>query len=635
MAKKHHGQSINLLPDPFIKGKAGEILYRTHDDYDNAASWINATDWDDPKMPVNPGEGMQVTLNTIEIDEIEWTSQSLPLDYGRGNNRDPQWMKHFRYTEEDVAKWSTLSYYDFIRTVGGPSYPSGGFDGVFYNVQNHGGPKSWGMYKPNLIPPTLQNDITLIESVVKPGNPHAPIDMMDYESYGAILTFNDLASYLKRNKYTLKNLFFTSKKSTGTARLEISVKNRIVKEVTVNTKVGVNTIPVDVDFAKLNGAVGLKIHVAANGSWMFNFHEGNPPYSDHDKKIIGQWYMNAYERTGSDPCLGIEVSDYQSVQWDETYRWRIPNQEHVMQLVGQAPITSDDLYVRMKDFLNVTPTEANRVSKLITQTGLNTSGFSLYPTGSREQPDNKQFYSFGDLSLFRCGETAMGTYNTLKRFNLVTRNDNITNSVLFNNTEHAAQIRHCKVKTDAELGYSFYIDEERDKVLMLPYNASSKVAEYIPYNKCYENDGTPAQLNGFSLQWQMGIKVDITNGVALNLQTNVNVERSYVHLFDKDMNFIEPLKIYPTEWKAIDDRISLKGLPTNAKYVVIHNNPGQYFEVNVEYDDYDSRPLKQLRSGLERGIALRYTNRKHKKVLRKWSEIKAEAKEIDDQILLR
>ncbi len=47
------------------------------------------------------------------------------------------------------------------------------------------------------------------------------------------------------------------------------------------------------------------------------------------------------------------------------------------------------------------------------------------------------------------------------------------------------------------------------------------------------------------------------------------------------------------------------------------------------------KDLKELEIGLERGITLRYTNRKHMKVLRKWSEIKAEAEEINSQILVR
>lgn len=44
--------------------------------------------------------------------------------------------------------------------------------------------------------------------------------------------------------------------------------------------------------------------------------------------------------------------------------------------------------------------------------------------------------------------------------------------------------------------------------------------------------------------------------------------------------------------------------------------------------------LSELPKGLERGIALRYTNREHRKVLRKWSEIKAEAADIMSQIII-
>lgn len=640
MRRRHHGESVTVAPDPFIKGKIGEILYRTHDSYDNAAAWINATDWDDPSMPVNSGQGMKAALSTIEIDEIEWTSQSLPLDYGKGNNRDPQWMKHFRYTEADVAKWSTLSYYDFVKTVGGPSYPSAGFDGVFYNVQNHSRLKSWGMYKPNQVPPTAQNNITLIESVVKPGKQYGPGPMQLLDNHTVPVTLEGLANYLKKNRLNLSALSITSDTDGGIATIHIEKNRKLFIEKAFPIKKGVTRFEVNADFTDISAEYRLVVELRKDSEgrlprWLFNYFEGVPAYSDHDKGIIGSWYRAAYEHSASDPCLGVEVSTYQHLDWDETFRWRIPNQEHVMQLIGQAPVTNEDLYFRMRDFLNVTPAEAHRVSNQITQTGLNTSGFSLYPVGSREQPQEKQFYSFGNLSLFRCGETAMGTYNTLKRFNLVTNNDGVIDSVLFNNTQHAAQIRHCKVKTDSELGYSLYIDELKDKVLMLPYNASSAVVEYLPHEMCYENNGSKGIVNDFSQQWQMAIKVDITNGLALNIQTNTNVEKSYVHLFDKDMNFIKPLKVYPKEWRAISDRISLKDIPTNAKYAVIHNNPGQYFEANVEYDDYDSRSTSQLRHGLERGIALRYTNRKHMKVLRKWSEIKAEAAEINSQILVR
>lgn len=597
------------------------------DDNHRATSWINATDWDDPNMSVNKGKGMKADLKTIEIDEIWWTSQSLPLDYGQGNNNDPNWNSHFKLSQEQLDEFGVkIPRYDYLKSIGGPSYISEGFDGVCYNANNHG-VKMWGIYKPNPIPKPEDtqlikeaNESELTDTIVGKGkdstndpNAHGMLVFWDYQKPKAWWE----PIY---NQFITKMVIFMA--TDGIVHTLTNGKQKVH-----NVVPGRNELIVNEWSGGTSAQVGIRI---VEGTLKVNKSRKNPTSN------VGVYFNEAFAQNrveNWDIGWGIYTNNYDDLVREETYKWRIPNNEHVMQLIGQAPDVHSDIYFRLKDFLNVTPQEANKISNKIVQTGSNTSGFTLYPVGSKGQTAEEAWYSYGQLSQFRTGENALWLYDTIARFNLATTNDGIENKLIFNKSSHSCPIRFCNVKTDAELGYSFYIDEQKDEVLMLPYNASSEIIEYLPYNKCYKNDGTLGSGDNFQPFWQIGLKMDITNAKALNVQFNTNGESSYIHLFDENMVFIEPLIVHPQGVAFYDQRISLENIPINAKYIVIHNNPGQYYEANLEYDDYSNRPIKQLRHGLERGIALRYTNREHMKVLKSWSGIQEEAENIKNNIL--
>jgi len=153
---------------------------------------------------------------------------------------------------------------------------------------------------------------------------------------------------------------------------------------------------------------------------------------------------------------------------NEVEGWGLPSIEDIMQLIGQAPRSSQGINHDILNYVaaGAADTPEGHVTEWMNYN--NTSGLTLTPLGSREPYTGNlatYFYAFKKLSKLRLKEGsesftfyAPGSYYSPSDY-------------------HYAQVRYCRAKTDEELGYKIYVDKCKDAVVILDYGVETNMPE--------------------------------------------------------------------------------------------------------------------------------------------------------------
>lgn len=149
--------------------------------------------------------------------------------------------------------------------------------------------------------------------------------------------------------------------------------------------------------------------------------------------------------------------------------WTLPTIADIMQIIGQAPSTGN-INTDVLNFIGASQGDvpSNHQSDWY-HDYKNISGLTLTPLGSREPEEGNlatSFYTFKLLSKLRLKDSNESTFAFYRAGSYYSPKD-----------YHYTQVRYCKVKTDAELGYKLYIDNCNDAVVMYPYNLTTKLTE--------------------------------------------------------------------------------------------------------------------------------------------------------------
>lgn len=178
-----------------------------------------------------------------------------------------------------------------------------------------------------------------------------------------------------------------------------------------------------------------------------------------------------FNKTMLGNVMGYKVTDAYDLSntLPDIPSWKLPSSDDILQLVGQAPRETGDVFEDAKNFLCCSPKENyyNLASELMNKK--NVSGLTLVASGSRQNVSGSPINGFGLMS-------AIKTDSPLRMFAL-SNYGNIGLGALFGDTYHMHPARYCRRKTDEELGYKLYIDEVNDTVLMLPHTAVSTLPE--------------------------------------------------------------------------------------------------------------------------------------------------------------
>lgn len=157
--------------------------------------------------------------------------------------------------------------------------------------------------------------------------------------------------------------------------------------------------------------------------------------------------------------------------------WDLPNIEDFLQMFGQAPQVSDDVFTNIMTFLAVPQNEVPGYHTDYWKGYLNTSGFTMTPLGRRhssqgpwtnpETGEKELWLNYGKESGFRMKNPQEG---------LLLFSEAGSRYINFNGKlYHLCQARYCRAKTDEELGYKMYIDEANDQIVMLPHTQVSSL----------------------------------------------------------------------------------------------------------------------------------------------------------------
>lgn len=594
--------SQEITPDPFVKGVRSEIVYNITTLQNYYSEYINATDWTSQAMQ-NPSDlgrvlgGTVERIPTQEIGEYVWMAKSPALDYGANQTSDPTYYGWLALTQEQVNDSENfglpISRYDFLTKING-----------YGCYQNLASPFSspYGQFSKccrHYKKVDVQEVAKTIGTCINTGTTQHANDPLLFTLPNLVNLLNSSSVITSITMWVMRAGVIKITAGSFTAEKEAISTGRFTMDVEIPYK-GIANLTITSNNARL----------ANNGNV--------------DNKVYGGlWYANGYAQVASPNIEIVSVEKNVLTEIDKPYRWRLPNIDDYLQLVGQAPTTHTSAIDRAIHFLGANAqtnglagVDVSRYAK-----GNDTSGFGLFLTGSRQHvKEYPNYYSLGKSAPLMLNNTTQYNgvaYPVRMVFQNQTETD-MSKGIAVNRYYHMAQFRNCYHKTDAELGYAYYIDEATDTVQMLDYNASSEfeVQELVHI-------------------W-LKAKFDVNGAKKLDIYAGLD-ENNAVVFYDADNKEISKPTLNGKKYKGgtelsdtiqgVNEQIEV---PANASYVIVNIVLLSAFEVNVEFDNMPALP--RLRKGLARGIALRYTNREHRKVLRKWSEIKQEAEGIMKEI---
>lgn len=160
---------------------------------------------------------------------------------------------------------------------------------------------------------------------------------------------------------------------------------------------------------------------------------------------------------------------------EEISGFNLPETADICQLLGIAPIEPNNtVYGNIETFLYASAEDLDPAVRPLVSHILgfkNTSGLTMTPLGFKENRDDGTgvHYSFGYGFGLR-----MKSYARIFAFSHISGIK--VNTPLY----HFTQARYCRKRSDAELGYKMYIDQNNDKVVMLDVGVSANGLPELP-----------------------------------------------------------------------------------------------------------------------------------------------------------
>lgn len=175
----------------------------------------------------------------------------------------------------------------------------------------------------------------------------------------------------------------------------------------------------------------------------------------------------------------------------------------------------------------------------------------------------------------------------------------------------------------------FFCNSERDIINVVNVNwghhANISGISLLPAGKLPNDSGKPSQVEAFGTTHVMptlrrngsvGLTSFAVNGSPLH-QLGIRVSSLVAYAHGGNIRICRPKTIQELGYRLVCD-----------------NTLDKVTFEEVTWINPDSSRYKELPTGMERGIALRYANRKNKVVLKKWSEIQTEAIELQSSYIV-
>ncbi len=637
MARRHHilQNKGKITPDPFVKGKTDSIYFIADNDWiKHYDTWWDPINYDTPEL--KRGVYTEGTYKTQEVDEIWWMAQSVKFTHQKAkHSQDPTYLKNYDISQANLDALMDeegVDYAKWLNMAGGYTYPVDGIawwkkiyaigDWHAYELRSFNKEQSTG----ELTTVAKEWDESELPDSLVGNNSNNPYFWFGYED-----------NHIKelQNPCVIKKIVchFATSGELG-LRLDYADGSHYAGNYTVVE--GRNELDI-------NLVVEKPVKRFSVSAYRGTIKAKKTKIQDEFGRIVyrtNQWWQGPTTHDWS-LGIGLYVDTYQTY-YNDTLCWNTPEIEDVMQLIGQAPTTSKDIFQRLIDFTvcNDSDNQLGRFPKTDypLQGTLNTSGLTFFPAGSKEnidpKADYKDVFAAGKLFNMTVGHDC-DHRGTMRVFNLIKGEVGGAKGIYFSpsvrNTGYpfgARQLRFSKRKTNGELGYKMYLDEENDQVLMLPYFANEQpVVEKSKLGNRLSDEGVWGNFHiGFGISFQAKVE----GAKSVYIKQWINHDGRNIHFLDKDNKIIKTI-LHANPSNALTQVESRHQVPKNAVFVVWFTADPIEVYCDVEYEDYTKDPryaLPELPKGLLRGIVLRYTNRLYLKVCKPLSEMRLEEQEI-------
>lgn len=249
-----------------------------------------------------------------------------------------------------------------------------------------------------------------------------------------------------------------------------------------------NTISVDEYYWTTHNLIAPVSTAQGARGWWTTFYDWMDLNQENINQILNRTDVSLYQYYKHYGTLFSQYDGVRGYKTDNAYKiydkrtdqggtlqtgWDLPNQEALLQLIGECPRTTGDFWVDLKDFIFCSPKENTFGLDNAFYKNKNISELSIVPNGCKINIATGKFYDQGNLASLmtkedfftRFIEASVEDTRLKKRFDL---------QVVY---YHFAGVRYVKAKTDKELGYKMYIDEPNDKVVMLDESEYSSLPE--------------------------------------------------------------------------------------------------------------------------------------------------------------
>ena len=485
------GDGEELQPDPFVKGRREERVYKRNLSIWNA-NFEDSRDWD--QSEIIRSDWSKATYPIQEIDEYWWFAKSIITDY-RFRKANDTYLNWLGYSDAEINNWnngylkpgqSPLTNETMNTTYGSPMFLREGVHHwlPLWNTRFD----EWNVYYNNQ---ELPSGLTTV------------IEEADESTLTSSVRSNSSNPYFKfgywadnwltelQKPCTIKKIvcFF---ETVGKVDIYLGYSDGTSYRESFETVAGKNiltlNIPVKKPVKKFSigvGAGSIKVDKTRTQEKLGQIGYQPDRWTAH---TANDWSLG----------IGLYIDPYQELIAEEKGTWRTPEYEDMMQLIGQAPRTTDNIFLDIMNFLGAN-SDTDNLPYNFKHTYEGISGLNLYPLGAKgggykgegQKPPlvhpiensyidgtGETINGFGMYSAIHIGEwnDIIGK-NTHKRLLFVSGNvfggpEVIRIDPGYPNAVQSAQVRYCSKKSDEELGYKMYIDENNDKILILDFPLS-------------------------------------------------------------------------------------------------------------------------------------------------------------------
>lgn len=508
MARRHHilQKGGEIAPDPFVKGRREERQWKhTRLDFEDTRDW-------DKEEVVRQNYSIG-TYPIQEIDEYWWFAKSLMTDYRYRKNNDT-YLNWLGYSDKEITEWNSkylkkgqnpLDINSMVRAYGGPMFLREGVAG-WLNTYNENF-NFWNVYFKN--PDTSEPPVEVLL-------PETPIEKLNDSLSGGKIPGASGWKWLAHNG--------------NTSNMLPLINNKVITKVVLHFYE-----PTDFELSFSGDGMESKrftlkaesagrnefdiyVETCEKTSMSISLINGKIRIGKQGRNILHQIALYCFEESipwgygHRDWDLGIGIYGRDKVKEflpEPKGKWHTPQLADVLQLLGQAPNESDDVFLNIMNFIGADSRKDESPYLLPYDQYEDISGLGLYSLSAKGggykgghsggkpplvspiedsyiDATGEPMNGFGDYGAMHIGDYR-GSFgddpswevNTHKRFLFVSgkvldgaKTMRVDNG--FPGAVQSAQVRYCAQKSDLELGYKFYIDEENDQVLMVNFPLSSE-----------------------------------------------------------------------------------------------------------------------------------------------------------------